>query len=367
MVTVKRNSNKRRISKFLVNLTKDLKKQHENIGIITDKDGTVILNDELFKTLQKMRKSANANIWVIANSGRTIGDMIEALNKVGVPQECFDFIIGDNGGMAIDVRKKKELFKHSMEQHVVEQIIEGFSKNGGNAKNIRLANGSNIIAHNHREVRRYYRKRENVLFIRDIRKAEKGDITKITLTGSKQQIDEIINYVAQNLPQYETHQGKTSFPKEKYNNYRVDCTSKNNKGQAMEDMTRRLGLDRCIVLGNDLNDLSMFEVALKRGDHIVIAGNEYPEITDELIKRLKEFCKAEKISWSKSNVLVLEEKNVNAFLQKVLMVVGAVNKGKNNRKNFMSRLKYKQESTSANIILKTHETKTKTKPKKRER
>jgi len=263
--------------------------------------------------------------------------------------------------MAIDVKKKKELFKHSMEKEVAEQIIEKFSKQGGTSQNIRLANGSNIIAHNHREVKKYYRKRENVLFVRDIKKAEIGDITKITLTGSKEQIDDIIDYVKQNLPQYETHQGKTSFPKEKYNNYRVDCTSKNNKGQAMEYIVQKLNLDRCIVLGNDLNDLSMFEVALKRGDHIVIANNEHLEITDELIQRLKEFCKEERISWLKSNILVLEEQNVNNFLQQVLMVLGTVNKGKTSRKIFMDRLKYKQESQMVNVTLNAQKDKIKKK------
>ena len=361
MATAKLNLDKRKVSKFLTLLMRDLKKQYRNIGIITDKDGTVILNNELFKTLQRIKKSSTANIWVVANSGRTVGDMVEALDKVNVPQECFDFIIGDNGGMAIEVKKKKELFKHSIEKEIVKQIIEEFSKNGGTPQNIRLANGTNIIADRHREVKRYYRKRDNVLFIRDIKKAEMGDVTKITLTGKKEQIDNIIEYVKQKLPQYETHQGKTSFPKEKYNNYRVDCTSKNNKGQAMEYMTRKLDLDRCIVLGNDLNDLSMFEVALKRGDHIVIANNEHPEITDELIQRLKDFCKAEKINWSKSNVLVLEEQNVNNFLHQILMVLGTVSKEETKRKSFLARLNYKEESQIVNVILEAHKDKTKKK------
>ena len=43
------------------------------------------------------------------------------------------------------------------------------------------------------------------------------------------------------------------------------------KGSAAKRLKSKLGLDLCIYLGNDLNDISMFSNALDDNDFIVIA------------------------------------------------------------------------------------------------
>lgn len=74
------------------------KKNIKNIGIITDKDGTLLLNDELRSILEDLRNTElGVNIHIIANSGRTVADMINCLKRENIPINYFEYIIGDNG------------------------------------------------------------------------------------------------------------------------------------------------------------------------------------------------------------------------------------------------------------------------------
>ncbi len=82
------------------------KKDIKNIGIITDKDGTLLLNDELRAILEDIRNSElGVNIHVIANSGRTVADMINCLKKENIPIDYFEYIIGDNGRNVLQFTK----------------------------------------------------------------------------------------------------------------------------------------------------------------------------------------------------------------------------------------------------------------------
>ena len=63
----------------------------KNIGIITDKDGTIMIDKELKNILKEIRtKSTKADIHIIANTGRTVADMIECLRKENIPLHYFD-------------------------------------------------------------------------------------------------------------------------------------------------------------------------------------------------------------------------------------------------------------------------------------
>lgn len=100
------------------------------------------------------------------------------------------------------------------------------------------------------------------------------------------------------------------------------------KGKASEDLREKLGLDTCIYLGNDLNDISMFSNALDDNDFVVIANNEKQEITDMLLEYLQEECKIKGIEWEDARVLVLEDKNVNNFLNRMSKILGVLNSEK---------------------------------------
>ena len=97
------------------------------------------------------------------------------------------------------------------------------------------------------------------------------------------------------------------------------------KGKAAKELKKQLGLDTCIYLGNDLNDLSMFSEALDDNDFIVIANNEHQEITKALVDYLEQECKLNGINWKDVNLLVLAEQNVNRFLRTIRRVLSIIN------------------------------------------
>lgn len=213
------------VIKFLNQLIKTVRQDVKNIGIITDKDGTILLNDALKETLRNFKeKNLGANIYVIANTGRTVQDMINCLKQENIPTNYFDYIIGDNGAMCLDVKADKKLYKHIIDKDVVIKVIEEFIRNGAEPSQIRVANGESIFAHSAEEVREYYKDKKDVIFKEDMLDLEGVDITKLTLSGSHKQIGEINKYIKENLKGYKTHMGKTTFPKKSQDNYRLDIT-----------------------------------------------------------------------------------------------------------------------------------------------
>ena len=73
--------------RFFNQLKKTINQRNiKSIGIITDKDGTIIINEELKTILQEIKsKRAQTDIHIIANTGRTVADMISALKKEKIP------------------------------------------------------------------------------------------------------------------------------------------------------------------------------------------------------------------------------------------------------------------------------------------
>ncbi|MDO5555516.1 MAG: HAD hydrolase family protein [Clostridia bacterium] len=216
-------SNLRFFSHFIKTIRrKDIKK----FGIITDKDGTLLLNQELKAILEQLKtKDLGFNIHIIANSGRTISDMINCLEDENIPLNYFDYIIGDNGGMCLSVKNNQILFKSIMDKDVSKKVIDKFIELGGTPKNIRLANGENIFAHSSPEVKEYYKNSKGTVFTEDITDlSQYDDITKITLTGSHELIDNLNKYIRESIKGYKTHIGVTSFPVKSKNNYRLDFT-----------------------------------------------------------------------------------------------------------------------------------------------
>lgn len=199
----------------------------KNLGIITDKDGTIIINEELREILKEIRtKSAQANIHIIANTGRTVADMIDCLKREKIPLQYFDYIVGDNGATCFDVREKQELFKKSMDVDNVNRVIEEFLEMGGKISNIRITDGEHIYAYDTEENREYYKKSKRVIYKESFDDLENIDITKLTLTGQNGLILRIKRFIENNIKGGKTHYGETTFPKKQANNYRLDFTRK---------------------------------------------------------------------------------------------------------------------------------------------
>lgn len=216
--------------RFFNQLIRVVKQNVKNIGIITDKDGTILLNSSLSETLRNFReKELGANIYVIANSGRTVQDMINCLEKENIPINYFDYIIGDNGGMCLDVKNNKQLYKYVIDKGVVLEVIQKFLEIAGNISDIRFTDGTNIFAYPKEEVKKYYRDAKDIVFREDITNLEGIDITKLTVTASHDKIQILNRFIKDNIKGYETHIGKTSFPSISRNNYRIDFTRRTYK------------------------------------------------------------------------------------------------------------------------------------------
>lgn len=223
--------NEYNITRFFNQFIKTIKQNIKNVGIITDKDGTLLLDSSLRQALQNFReKNLGIKVYVIVNSGRTVQDMINCLEQENIPISYFDYIIGDNGGMCIDVKRDKQLYKHVMDRRVVLKVINKFIDMGGNPEDIRLADGKNIFAYQSEDVKEYYRDTKDVVFTESIPNLDGIDITKLTLTGSHEQINGMNKYIRENIKGYKTHIGKTTFPNKEKNNYRMDFTRNAYKG-----------------------------------------------------------------------------------------------------------------------------------------
>ena len=98
----------------------------------------------------------------------------------------------------------------------------------------------------------------------------------------------------------------------------------NTKGDAAKYLKKKLKIDTCVYLGNDLNDLSMFSNAIDDDDFVVIAKHEHEEITKMLIEYLKEECSLKHKKWEDFRLLVLDDLNVNKFLHKISKVLRAI-------------------------------------------
>ena len=316
--------------KFFNQFIRTLKKDIKSVGIFTDKDGTILLDDSLRETLKRFNeKNLGVHIYIIANSGRTVQNMVNSLEEQSIPTNYFDYIIGDNGGMCFDVKHNKQLYKNVMEKQIVKQVIEKFIELGGETSNIRLADGKNIFAYSTADVRNYYKSTKDIIFKEDMLELSDIDITKLTLSGTHEQISSVDKFIKDNIPHYKTHLGISKFPTRVDTTYRLDFTGMYTKGTASKLLKDELGLDTCIYLGNDLNDLPMFSNALEDEDFIVIANHDYNKaITTMLEKCLKEECKAKGIEWTDAKLLVLEDEYVNGFLQKMSKILAVLNSGR---------------------------------------
>lgn len=213
------------ITKFFNQFIRTIKQETKNIGIITDKDGTILLDDSLKRALQNFReKELGVNVYLIANSGRTVQDMINSLKEENIPIEYFDYIIGDNGGMCIDVKRKEQVYKHVMDTEIVLKVIREFIRLGGSIEDIRLADGKNIFAYPSENVLNYYGNKKDIIYRKDFLDLEGIDITKLTLAAEHDKIEKINRYIRENIKGYKTHMGKTSFPTKDRDNYRIDFT-----------------------------------------------------------------------------------------------------------------------------------------------
>lgn len=250
--------------------------------IFTDKDGTLNLEDKQLNSILNLITTMGG--MVIPITGRTVGDIEESLRdqKVRIPE----IIIGDNGANIYSTKDHTFLMKKQLEHEKVLAIINEFIRNGGNTDYIRYTNGANIFATKSKEIKEYYKKSKTVKLCDDIYQEiqQTKDITKITLAGPKEQIQQNAEFV--NGLDFWTDMDITKFPKKKYQNYRLDIAQKNiNKGEALKiinaQLKPRYGY---ICVGNGYNDVSMFQAAIDDGMIAAIMADSSFELIQEVVQ-----------------------------------------------------------------------------------
>lgn len=248
--------------------------------IFTDKDGTLNLEDEQLNNIFHLIETMGG--MVIPVTGRTVGDIENDLRKrkIKVPE----IIVGDNGANIYHTKSGQFLIQKVLEHEKVLAIVEDFLKKGGNKDWIRYTNGSNIFASKTEEVKEYYKDSKMAILQKDILKALENakDITKITLAGSKESMEQCADFV--NRLDFWSDRIPTKFPKREYQNYILDVAQKNvNKGEAVKAIVAELNPKHgYMCVGNGNNDISMFKAAIDDGMVVGVMEQSSPELIAEI-------------------------------------------------------------------------------------
>lgn len=253
--------------------------------IFTDKDGTLNLNDEsLNKILMLTRKKGGL---VIPVTGRTVGDIKKEWEAKKLPLP--PIIIGDNGAVIYDTKKEKFIKKCELKKDKISQIIEKFIEIGGSADLIRYTDGENVYASESEEVKNYYTSSGKAKCISNIEnEVQKGkEVTKITLAGTKEQMEEMAKFIKEENLECWTDIGETKFPTKSSEdkNYRLDIVSNGaSKGNAIKIVIKMIKPIKYMCFGNGNNDISMFKQAIDDGMYVaVVKGtDEANKIIDEI-------------------------------------------------------------------------------------
>lgn len=247
--------------------------------IVSDKDGTLLINKSVNNILAYAGKH---NCLFVMASGRTIADTNEIFKKagVGIPH----FTIGDNGAIVYDNKSHKTIQRFNLKDDVIYKIIEKYFELGGKPQDLRYTNGENIFALNNPLNHNYYKNTSTIEYLNNISNIE--DITKITLAGSKELMQNMADFATQ--LDCTSDIGQTGFPSKLFNYYRLDVQDKNaTKGNAVTSLANHLGIKNFSCFGNGWNDLSMFKTALSSGNNAFVMSNAPQDLLIELHNYIK--------------------------------------------------------------------------------
>lgn len=253
--------------------------------IFTDKDGTLNLDDRQLNSIMRLIHSIGG--MVVPVTGRTVGDIKEEFKrgKIDLPK----LIVGDNGANVYWTETGDFIIRKTLDSEKIRQIVEHYLQIGGNPDLIRYTDGERIFASSEETVKDYYAKSTVANSIEGIEDEilQSGDVTKITLTGPKEQMQEMAGYV-QKLG-FWSDMDKTKFPVRTSGNYRLDIAQKGiNKGEAVKAIVGYFKPQYgYMCVGNGNNDLAMFKQAIDDGMEVDIMGDADETLIGTLIKYSK--------------------------------------------------------------------------------
>ena len=265
--------NQLNFSKLIPNLTES------NFIIYTDKDDTIDVDDKNFNSIiSNVKKIYKGTVvWI---SGRTIGDTKSLLSSRNITLP--DIIVGDNGA-TYEFTESGYKFKLGIKHEKILELIDEYSRIGGNINNIRFTNGENVFVQNTPDTRNYYKNNHAVIFVPNIIEKMQAtkDITKITLTDTQNIINNKEFLDALQKLDFWTDSAPTRFP-DFSGLIRMDIASNTiNKGKAVqalnEVLTPKLGY---VCIGNGNNDIPMFKQAIDDGQIVAVMENSDPGLIE---------------------------------------------------------------------------------------
>ncbi len=311
---------------------------------IFDLDGTVDLTDT--KLSAQFLKMSNSGIVFVVATGRTNSYVKEVCKKNNIIPPRF--IIGDNGGTIYDVRRKKYLKRTVLSDDTRLAIISEYISSGGKVDDIRYTDGENVYAFNGEEIKSYYEDDETIIYMNsnDLLQAisrKNENITKITLAGNRKMMKKMVKFIERRGIKCWTDIGRTKFPVNSRKNYRLDITDgQSSKGEAVEFLTKNIGILNFTCIGNGPNDFSMFKFALDSGMPITIVQNkekngEITEESEELILMVQEYA---------DQIGMLDKVNVENYpINRVMWKIEREETAEERRRKFAYGLEYKIDDT----------------------
>lgn len=251
---------------------------------VCDLDGTLDLSDKSLSS-RIMELNRNKVDFVVA-TGRTNNYVKETCktNNIVEPR----YVIADNGGTIFDNQSNKYLKKTTIKPEFRRRILEEFLAHGGRLEDVRYTDGESVYAAENSDVREYYKSERIIKYataesLMNAILSGNGDITKMTLSGSKGIIKHIMQFIKESHISCWTDIGETKFPIFSRRNYRLDIMDNvSSKGIALHELLCMAGVKKFVCIGNGLNDMSMFELALKHRMPIVVVKNMYKgKMTEE--------------------------------------------------------------------------------------
>ena len=318
-----------------------------NFIIFTDKDGTLDLEDRKLNNIFNLIISMNG--MVIPITGRTVGDILESLknNDLKIPE----IVVGDNGANVYSTSQNKFLIRKCLDIEKIKEAIEKFYELGGKEENIRLTDGANIYAIDNPDVKNYYKKSNSVKYFESIDMALENmpEITKLTLAGTKEQMQQMAEY--SDILDFWTDMGSTKFPVRDQKNYRLDMADKNiNKGEAVRMITSVLKPQYgYICIGNGENDIPMFKQAIDDNMFVGVMGESPEHVKNEINDY------ANNANKGKVKVIPKDKNRANRYMQIFAKLFEQYSKeshknmiNKKSRKNFVDSLKFSPSTLDSN-------------------
>ncbi len=225
-----------------INLTK-YKMKHliaiDSDGTLRHSDGTI--TNETKSTISKLVRNGNV---VVICTARPRYHGLRISDEVGLS----DYLISSNGTEVLDIKNNNVIMSYYLPKYIIKKIYKDSKRN-----NLRVV----FVCDNMEYVTKFTRNDSQVLLDdNNFEEVLSKKIKQIMVIGSEKKA--ILEYKSKIESIYKVVDSSNEFNNEIYFSI---VNKKSSKGNAIKRLSKYLKISDIIAIGNDKNDLSMFEVA----------------------------------------------------------------------------------------------------------